>query len=85
VISLTGFLYLLWILLRYVLVGDLVSGWGSLICVVLILGGTQLTFIGLIGQYLSRIFEEVKHRPLYILKQRPAESESGTAGAVQQN
>jgi polyisoprenyl-phosphate glycosyltransferase len=85
VVSLAGFLYLLWILLRYVLVGDLVSGWGSLICVVLILGGTQLTFIGLIGQYLARIFEEVKHRPLYILKQRPSEPESESAGAVNSN
>jgi hypothetical protein len=37
----------------------------------LIIGGTQLVFIGLIGEYLSRIFEETKHRPLYVLKQRP--------------
>jgi dolichol-phosphate mannosyltransferase len=76
-VSLAGFLYFLWILLRYFLVGDLVSGWGSLICVILLLGGTQLTFIGLIGQYLSRIFEEVKNRPLYVLKQHPEEPPSG--------
>ncbi|MBM4104387.1 MAG: glycosyltransferase family 2 protein [Planctomycetes bacterium] len=83
-ISMAGFLYLAWILLRYFLIGDLVSGWGSVICVLLILGGTQLIFIGLIGQYLSRIFEEVKHRPLYVLKQRPAEVQSGDRGTVQQ-
>jgi MFS family permease len=82
VISLAGFFYLLWILLGYFLVGHLVSGWGSLICVVLILGGWQLTFIGLIGQYLARIFEEVKGRPLYILKQHPEGSKSGQTGAL---
>jgi dolichol-phosphate mannosyltransferase len=82
VISLAGFFYLLWILLGYLLIGNLVSGWGSLICVVLILGGWQLTFIGLIGQYLARIFEEVKGRPLYVLKQHPGEFKSGRTGAV---
>ena len=42
-----------------------------MIATVLILGGVQLVFIGLIGEYLSRIFEETKHRPLYVFKQRP--------------
>jgi hypothetical protein len=53
------------------MVGDTVPGWGSTVSVLLIIGGTQLVFIGLIGEYLSRIFEETKHRPLYVLKQRP--------------
>ena len=71
VITLFGFGYLGWILLRYLFIGDLVSGWGSLICVMLILGGSQLIFIGLVGQYLARVFEEAKGRPKYILKQFP--------------
>lgn len=53
---------------------DLITGWASLIGVTLILGGCQLMFIGLIGQYLARIFEEVKGRPRYIFKQTPADS-----------
>ena len=47
-------------------------GWASLIGVTMILGGSRLIFIGLIGQYLARVFEELKGRPLYILKQEPA-------------
>ena len=69
-----GFVYLAWILLRMVILHDLVPGWASLICVVLILGGFQLTFTGLIGEYLARIFEEVKGRPPYLVKQAPVKS-----------
>jgi dolichol-phosphate mannosyltransferase len=66
-----GLVYLTYIVTRYFVFGDLVRGWGSLASVVLILGGMQLAFIGLIGEYLARVFEEVKGRPLYIFKQRP--------------
>jgi glycosyltransferase involved in cell wall biosynthesis len=73
-ITLAGMVYLAYIILRAVLWGDTVQGWPSLISVVLILGGFQLTFIGLIGEYIARIFEEVKGRPPYVLKQSPARS-----------
>jgi len=72
-ITFLGFVYLAWILLRFLLIGDLVSGWGSLICVMLIIGGSQLFFIGLVGQYLARVFEEAKNRPVYVFKQFPGE------------
>lgn len=49
----------------------LVQGWTSIIFVVAFLGGVQLAFIGVLGEYTGRIFEEVKRRPLYLLKQRP--------------
>jgi dolichol-phosphate mannosyltransferase len=68
---LPGLAYLVYVVYRYFMVGDTVPGWGSTVSVLLIIGGTQLVFIGLIGEYLSRIFEETKHRPLYVLKQRP--------------
>jgi dolichol-phosphate mannosyltransferase len=81
VITLLGFVYLMWIALRAILVGDLVVGWASLIAVSLILGGCQLLFIGLIGQYLARVFDEVKARPIYLLRQIPEESTNeDTAG-----
>jgi len=68
-----GFLYFVGIVTRALLVGDHVVGWPSLIAVILVLGGTQILFLGLIGQYVARVFDEAKGRPLYILKQTPAE------------
>lgn len=47
---------------------SLVQGWATLAALILILGGLQLICLGLIGQYISRIFEETKRRPLYFLK-----------------
>lgn len=66
-----GAVYFVYILGRHFLLGDLVPGWGSLICTLLIVGGMQLVFIGFIGAYLARVFEESKRRPLYFFKQRP--------------
>jgi glycosyltransferase involved in cell wall biosynthesis len=66
-----GMLYLVYVIARYFFIGDLVPGWGSMISVLLIVGGLQLAFIGLIGEYLARIFEETKRRPLYVFKQEP--------------
>jgi dolichol-phosphate mannosyltransferase len=66
-----GLGYLTYILARYFLVADAVPGWGSLICTVLVLGGMQLIFMGLIGEYLARVYEEAKHRPLYFFNEEP--------------
>jgi dolichol-phosphate mannosyltransferase len=71
-VTFVGFFYLGWTLIYGFLIKGLVPGYASLIGVTMILGGTQLTFIGLIGQYLARVFEEVKGRPIYLLKQQPA-------------
>jgi polyisoprenyl-phosphate glycosyltransferase len=71
VVVLMGLAYLAYIVGRALLLGDLVEGWASLIGVVLLLGGVQLTFLGVIGEYVGRIFEETKRRPLYLLKQSP--------------
>ena len=43
-------------------------GWTTTMIVVSLFGGLQLTFMGIIGEYIGRIFEEVKHRPLYWLR-----------------
>lgn len=67
-----GFAYLAWNLIKAFVTGQMAPGWASLIAVTMILGGSQLMFIGLIGQYLARVFEELKGRPMYILKQEPA-------------
>ena len=44
-----------------------VSGWTSLICIIIFLGGIQMCSIGIIGQYIARIFLETKRRPLFIV------------------
>jgi dolichol-phosphate mannosyltransferase len=70
-ITLLGFAYLAWTLINGYLLHSLVPGYSSLIGVITILGGCQLVFIGLIGEYLARVFDEVKGRPIYLLKQAP--------------
>jgi glycosyltransferase involved in cell wall biosynthesis len=58
---------------------EIVPGWTSLVIVVLILSGVQILLIGLIGEYIARIFEEAKGRPLYFFKQRPEDVADGAA------
>jgi dolichol-phosphate mannosyltransferase len=50
-----------------------ISGWASLSVLILFLGGVQLAAVGLLGQYISRIFDESKKRPLYVVRNRKAD------------
>lgn len=61
-----AFLALIFFFVRRLVFGDPVAGWASTICVILFLGGIQLFFIGILGQYLAKVYKETKHRPLYI-------------------
>ncbi len=58
---------LVWTLYLRVFTDETIQGWTSVVVVVLFLGGVQLLSLGIIGQYVGRIFEEVKQRPLYIV------------------
>jgi glucosyltransferase len=49
--------------------GDPTSGWPSMVCIMVFIGGIQLFCMGIIGQYLSRTYLETKHRPIYIAKE----------------
>jgi dolichol-phosphate mannosyltransferase len=49
---------------------DWVRGWASIFVAVLFMGGVQLVTIGIIGEYIGRIYEEVKQRPLYFVRER---------------
>lgn len=69
---LLSMLYLAYILAYMLARKHLVPGWTSLVFVITFLGGVQLVFTGLIGEYIARIFEEVKGRPLYLFKQTPS-------------
>ncbi|MFQ3583737.1 MAG: glycosyltransferase family 2 protein [Cyanobacteriota bacterium] len=67
-ISLLALLYGLFLVVRTLLLGSDVPGYASLAVIMLFLGGIQLISLGIIGEYLGRIFEEVKGRPLYLVQ-----------------
>ena len=54
--------------------GNPTSGWTTLVCIILFIGGMQMFFMGIIGQYIAKIYMEVKHRPIYIIKETNLES-----------
>lgn len=66
IVSLAAFVYLVITLTKTILYGEPVQGYPTLICVILFLGGCQLIAIGIIGEYVGRIFNETKNRPVYI-------------------
>jgi dolichol-phosphate mannosyltransferase len=64
-----GFAFLLYIIIGKLLHPDaIVTGWASLMGIVIFFGGIQLLSLGILGQYIGRIYREVKRRPLYILE-----------------
>lgn len=67
-ISLTSFFYALWIILKTIIWGETVQGYPTMMVTILFLGGVQLLCIGILGEYLGRIFNETKKRTLYLLK-----------------
>lgn len=58
------------IIFKTFIFGDPVGGWPSLACIILFVGGIQLFCTGITGQYLAKTYLEVKHRPIYIVKER---------------
>ncbi len=68
-IALLSTAYGFFIALRTVLYGNPVAGYPSLVVIVLFLGGVQLMTLGIIGEYVGRIFNETKHRPLYLARE----------------
>jgi glycosyltransferase involved in cell wall biosynthesis len=68
-----AFGYGLWVMAKTLLWGDPVQGWPTLMVVILFLGGVQLVALGVIGEYLGRLYLESKQRPLYLVRDfRPA-------------
>ncbi len=79
VTAVLAFGYGAWVIAKTWLWGDAVQGWPTMMAVVLFLGGVQLVALGIIGEYLGRLYLEAKHRPLYLLRDvRPA----GAAGVA---
>ena len=63
-------LAILAIIVKTLIFGDPTSGWPSLVCIIVFVSGVQLMFLGIIGQYLSKMYLEVKNRPVYIIKEK---------------
>jgi glycosyltransferase involved in cell wall biosynthesis len=68
VVSLLSFVYALFLIIRTLVIGVDVPGYASLMAVMLFLGGIQLISLGVIGEYLGRVFVEVKQRPVYLIE-----------------
>jgi polyisoprenyl-phosphate glycosyltransferase len=69
VISIISFIYMFIIIAKTLIYGETVSGYPSLMAVILFLGGIQLLSLGVIGEYLGRVFNETKKRPLYFINE----------------
>lgn len=80
IISCAGFIYMLAIILKTLIYGVDVSGYASMMVVILFLGGIQLIFLGLIGEYLGRAFYEAKRRPLYFIDSYNEQKETNLKG-----
>lgn len=68
-IAALAIIYMLFIIIKTLIYGGDVAGYPSLISVILFIGGVQLVFLGIMGEYLGRIFNETKGRPLYFVKE----------------
>ena len=64
-----AFIAIIFIIVRTLLWGDPVGGWPSLVCIICMVSGVQLLCLGIVGQYLSKTYMEVKRRPIYLVKE----------------
>ena len=69
IVSVLAFLYIIYMLLKVWFVGEPVAGHPTLIITIMFMGGLNLIFLGIVGEYLGRIFMETKNRPVYLVNE----------------
>lgn len=69
VVSAVAFIYMVWVFAKAAIYGDPQAGFPTIMTVMLFLGGVQLLTLGILGEYVGRIFNEVKHRPPYFVRE----------------
>ena len=69
IVSFLGMVGIIWAVVEKLL-GKTVSGWASIVCLILILNGIQLLSLGIIGNYIGKTYMESKHRPRFIISER---------------
>ena len=69
IVALISFVGIIWAVVEAI-IGNTVSGWASTTCIICFLSGVQLISIGVIGEYIGKIYMEVKHRPRYIISEK---------------
>ena len=69
IFCLVAFIAIIFIIVKTLIYGDPTAGWPSMACIIVFVSGIQLFTIGIIGQYLSKTYLEVKRRPIYIIKE----------------
>lgn len=62
-------LWIIFIVIRAALYGDPVAGWPSMVCIISMIGGVQMFCLGIVGQYIAKMYMEVKNRPIYLVKE----------------
>lgn len=65
---LVSLVFIIFIIIRTLIFGAPVSGWPSLVCIITLIGGIQIFCVGILGEYLSKVYLETKGRPIYIVK-----------------
>lgn len=73
-VSFISFIGIIWAIITQ-LTGNTVSGWASMTSIICFIGGVQMIFLGIIGEYIGKIYMEVKQRPRYIISERTTEEE----------
>lgn len=66
---------IIFIVFRTLMFGDPVSGWPSMVCIILFIGGIQLFCLGIVGEYLAKTYTEIKNRPIYICRETNTDEE----------
>ena len=80
IISVLGVVAIIWAIVMQIL-GHTVAGWASLVCIVAFLGGIQLLSLGVIGEYVGKIYLETKARPRYIISKRTYDEKEDRRGS----